>query len=316
MAHELEMVDGKAQMAYTVDGGVPWQGLGVPLEKGASPTEMMVAAGLDWEVEEHEAFIRYNGDNISTGQKSLVRKTDGRVLTNVGKNWHPVQNSEAFDFFAEFCDRGQMEMHTAGSLKEGEIIWALAKVDDDFELFGGDKVESYMLFSNPHQYGKSIDIRFTPIRVVCNNTLSMSLKLKAQNAVKVNHRSEFNADRVKEMMGVAHFKMSQYKDMAEFLGSRRTTEDTIKEYFGTLLGGSKKEGKLSRTGERALEVLHEQPGAEFAEGSWWSAFNAVTYLADHEMGRAADTRMQSSWYGANQRLKVKALETALDMADA
>lgn len=314
MAHELEIVNGVAQHAYV--GAKPWHGLGVQLEEGVTPNEMMVAAGLDWGVEEVPSFIRYKGDNIATGKKALVRETDGRILTNVGENWHPVQNEEAFEFFNEFTERGQMKMHTAGSLKDGEIIWALAKVDDDFELFNGDKVESYMLFSNPHQYGKSIDIRFTPIRVVCNNTLTLSLSQKANAAVKVNHRSEFNADKVKEMMGVAHFKMGQYKEMAEFLGSKRTTDETIRQYFGNLLGGSKKEGKLSRTGERALEVLQEQPGAEFAEGSWWTAFNAVTYMTDHELGRSNDTRMQSAWYGANQRLKVKALEQALEMAEA
>jgi phage/plasmid-like protein (TIGR03299 family) len=315
MAHELEMINGQAQMAYVNE--LPWHGLGTKVDPDLSPAEMMKAAGVDWRVQEVESFVQFNGKNIPTGQKALVRETDGRVLTQVGKNWHPVQNEEAFDFFAEFVERGQMQMHTAGSLKNGEIIWALAKVDDDFELFNGDKVESYMLFSNPHQYGKTIDIRFTPIRVVCNNTLTLSLQQQGQAAVRVNHRSAFDADAVKEMMGIAHFKMGQYKDMAQFLGSKRTTEETVKQYFGHLLGTSNKnEGELSRTAQRAMEVLVEQPGAEFAEGSWWTAFNAITYMTDHELGRSTDTRMQSAWYGANRKLKVNALELALEMAEA
>jgi len=315
MAHELEMINGQAQHAYV--GKLPWHGLGVQVQPDISPAEMMKAAGVDWRVQEVESFVNFNGKTIPTGQKALVRETDGRVLTQVGKNWHPVQNEEAFDFFAEFVDRGQMEMHTAGSLKNGEIIWALAKVNDDFELFNGDKVESYMLFSNPHQYGKTIDIRFTPIRVVCNNTLTLSLQQQGQAAVRVNHRSQFDADAVKEMMGIAHFKMGQYKEMAEFLGSKRTTEETVKQYFGNLLGMSNKnEGELSRKGQRAMEVLQEQPGAEFAEGTFWTAFNAITYMTDHELGRTADTRLQSAWYGANRKLKTDALELALEMADA
>lgn len=315
MAHELEMINGQAQHAYV--GELPWHGLGVQVDPDISPEDMMKAAGVDWRVQEVESFVNFNGKQIPTGQKALVRETDGRVLTQVGKNWHPVQNEEAFDFFAEFVDRGQMEMHTAGSLKNGEIIWALAKVNDDFELFNGDKVESYMLFSNPHQYGKTIDIRFTPIRVVCNNTLTLSLSQQGQAAVRVNHRSQFDAEAVKEMMGIAHFKMGQYKEMAEFLGSKRTTEETVKQYFGHLLGMSNKnEGELSRKGKRAMEVLQEQPGAEFAEGTFWTAFNAITYMTDHELGRSADTRMQSAWYGANRKLKTDALELALEMADA
>lgn len=315
MAHELEFVNGQAQMAFV--GETPWHGLGVQVSDDLAPAEMMKAAGVDWRVQEVESFVEFNGQKVPTGMKALVRETDGRVLTQVGKGWHPVQNEEAFEFFKDFTDAGKMKMHTAGSLKNGEIIWALAKVDDDFELFNGDKVESYLLFSNPHQYGKTIDIRFTPIRVVCNNTLTLSLNQTAENSVRLNHRRQFDADAVKETMGIAHFKMAQYKEMASFLGSKRTTEDTVKQYFGHLLGMSNKnEGELSRTAKRALEVLVEQPGAEFAEGSWWQPFNAVTWMTDHELGRSADTRLQSAWYGNNRKLKTQALELALEMAEA
>lgn len=319
MAHNIEIIDGQAQMAYV--GSTPWHGLGVRLNEDATPEEMMKAAGLDWRVRELSSFVEMKIDGkkkrIPTGMKGLVRETDGRVLTQVGKNWNPVQNEEAFNFFEEYVTAGNMKMHTAGSLADGQIVWALAKVDDDFTLFNGDTVESYLLFSNPHQYGKTIDIRFTPIRVVCNNTLTLSLSQSAKNEVKLNHRQAFDAEEVKELLGIAHFKMDKYKEMATFLGSKRTTDDTMKAYFGELMGMSKtKEDELSRTAKRAMELVQEQPGANYAEGSWWSAFNAVTYMTDHELGRAADTRMQSAWYGNNRKLKLKALDLALDMADA
>jgi hypothetical protein len=80
------------------------------------------------------------------------------------------------------------------------------------------------------------------------------------------------------------------------------------------IGPQRKE--LSKSASRALEVVHTQPGARFAEGSWWQAFNAVTYLTDHEIGRSADTRLQSAWFGANKNLKIKALETAVQFAEA
>ena len=254
---------------------------------------------------------------IPAGQKSLIRETDGKVLTSVGNGWHPVQNSQAFDFFNEFVDRGEMEMHTAGSLMGGQIVWALAKVGEKFSVFGQDEVESHFLFSNPHMYGKSIDVRFTPIRVVCNNTLTLSLKEKSSNAIKLSHRKAFSEEAVKEMMGIASRKLTTYKEMAEFLGSRTPTQDTIKKYFGDLLGVSKRDSnQLTPTGERALELLETQPGHEFASGSMWQAFNAVTYMTDHAMGRSNDSRMTSAWFGANQRLKTKALETALEYAEA
>src|SRR6056300_526944 len=266
MAHMVET------MAYA--GEVPWHGLGVPVSNDLTPIQMMEKAGVDWRVQEVETFIEYNGKRQTTGQKALVRETDGRIMTTVGENWNPVQNEDAFNFFAEYCLSGDMEMHTAGSLKDGQMVWALAKVKSDFELFGGDRVESYLLFSNPHQYGKAIDIRFTPIRVVCNNTLTLSLGSSSSASVKLNHRVEFNPEMVKEMLGVAHDKLETYKEMAEFLGSKRYTKETVTEYFNNVFpikkrtpGEAKKD--MSKNASRSLEILNTQPGARYAEGSFW-----------------------------------------------
>lgn len=316
MSHELEILaDGTASMAYV--GDTPWHHLGTKVDANLTPAQMQTAAGLDWDVIEEPTFVRFNGVEQPTGRKALLRSTDGRVLTEVGPNWHPVQNSEAFEFFTDFVAAGDMEMHTAGSLRNGEIVWALAKVKEDFTLFGGDRVESHLLFSNPHQYGKTVNVRFTPTRVVCQNTLSMALSSSANAAVSLNHRKAFDPEAVKTLLGVATVKLASYKEMAEFLGSKRTTEDTIKQYFGDLLGTSNtKKDELSPTGKTALEVLHTQPGANFAEGSWWQAFNTITYMTDHLKGRSDDTRTESAWFGGGAKLKTKALELALDMANA
>lgn len=317
MAHNLDMTSGSAAMAFV--GETPWHGLGVRVDENITPREMMKAAGVDWKVLELPSFVNFNGENRMTGQKALVRETDGRVLTQVGKNWEPVQNEEAFDFFSEFTEAGGMKMHTAGALKDGEIVWVLAKIDESFELFNGDRVDGHMLFTNPHQYGKTLDIRFTPIRVVCNNTLTLALSKNtaSKGSVQLNHRRKFDPDMVKETLGIAHNKMEQYKEMAEFLGSKRFTEETVSNYFGEVFGRSNKnEKELSRTGKEALEFLHTQPGAEFAEGSWWQALNTVTYMTDHILGRSNDTRLQSAWYGANRNLKNSAVEKALEFAEA
>lgn len=320
MAHEVEFVNGEAQMAYA--GDLPWHGLGTKVSNDLTPQQMMQKAGVDWKVQEVESFIRFKGDNVLTGQKSLVRETDGKILTNVGKDWHPVQNEQAFEFFNEYVLAGDMEMHTAGSLKGGNYVWALAKVKESFDIFGGDQVDSYMLFSNPHVYGKSIDIRFTPIRVVCNNTLTFALNSQAQRAVKVGHRTAFNADNVKATMGLAHEKFAKYKEMAEFLGSKRFTVDSLLNYYNEvfpLTSGQAKQNSItkdsiSRIAKQAHENLETQPGAEFAEGSWWQAFNSVTYVTDHLQGRNSDNRLHSQWFGSNQLRKIKAAEKAVEYA--
>ena len=316
MAHEVET------MAYA--GEVPWHGLGVPVSNDLTPAQMMKKAGLDWTVEQIDSYVQVGDKKVPTGMKALVRSSDNKVLTNIGQVWNPVQNEDAFNFFSEYVLKGDMEMHTAGSLKGGQLVWALAKVKESFDLFGGDTIESYLLFSNPHKYGFSIDVRFTPIRVVCNNTLSLSLEAKAERSVKVGHRTEFNADEVKKALGIASAKLSQYKEMAQFLGSKRYNIDNLIEYYNTVFPRTADKRvqnqelsveTLSKNAKAAFDAIELQPGAKYAEGSWWQAFNSVTYVTDHLQGRNPDNRLYSSWFGGNQIRKRDALKTALEFAE-
>lgn len=316
MAHLVET------MAYA--GEVPWHGLGVRVPADLAPAQMLEKAGLDWTVNQIPAFAEVNGKKINTGMSALVRSTDDRVLDVVSSEWKPVQNTEAFEFFHEYCAVGDMEMHTAGSLRDGQVVWALAKVKDSFELFKGDQVDSYLLFTNPHQFGRSIDIRFTPVRVVCNNTLTYALRDgQSERSIKRNHRTVFDAADVKQELGIATQYLQKYKETAAFLGSKRYTTETLTEYFKRvfpLVVVDKEKGpqrrELSKSATRALELIETQPGANFAEGSWWQALNAVTYLVDHEAGRTANTRMYSSWFGPNRLLKQRAVEQAVEYAGA
>ena len=318
MAHNLEMrADGSAHCAYVDEK--PWHGLGVEVPADLTPEQMLEAAGLDWEVEKVQAYADVGGRRVAVGRSALVRKTDDKILDVVSDDWNPVQNAEAFEFFNDFIAEGDMEMHTAGSLCGGQIVWGLAKVKDSFELFGGDRVDSYLHFTNFHRYGFSTDVRFTPIRVVCNNTLTLSLNTKVERMVKISHRREFDGDSVKLMLGIAQEKLARYKEMASFLGSKRAKGEDVVEFFKRVFPtgkDAKRQTELSRNAKDALAILDSQPGAEFAEGSWWPVFNTVTYMTDHLMGKTQDTRLTSAWYGHNKGLKTKALETALEMADA
>lgn len=319
MAHMIEMIGDTASMAYA--GELPWHGLGTKVPNDLTPEQMLKAANLDWTVDPVELFAEVGGQKLATGHRALVRSSDQKVIDVITDDWNPMQNQKAFEFFNDFVGAGDMEMHTAGSLKDGKIVWALAKVNESFDLFGGkDQVDSYLLFTNPHSYGQSIDVRFTPIRVVCNNTLTLSLNTAAKQMVKVSHRREFDADMVKETLGVAKEKLQSYKEMAAYLSQKRFTDETVVDYFKRVFPvlTQKQEGakELSKSAALALEVIDTQPGAEFGRGSFWQAFNTVTFMTDHLIGRSADTRLQSAWYGQNKTLKTKALETAVEMADA
>jgi len=318
MAHMIEMYNNKAQMAYA--GETPWHGLGTKVPADLTPDQMLEAAGLNWEVEKIQAYANVGGNQVAVGQSALVRKMDNKILDVVSDDWNPVQNADAFEFFNEFVAAGDMEMHTAGSLRDGQIVWGLAKVKESFELFKGDQIDSYLLFSNFHKYGFSTDVRFTPIRVVCNNTLTLSLGSATERMAKISHRKVFDPADVKDMLGIATDKLIKYKEMAQFLGSKKAKEEDIVQYFTRIfpVTGSSTDPKkeFSKNAQIAFSILESQPGADYAAGTWWQPFNAVTYLTDHLAGRSADTRLTSAWYGYNKGVKTKALELAVEMAEA
>lgn len=318
MSHELEIrADGRASMVYV--GETPWHGLGVKVPHDLSPQQIMEAAGLDWSVNKVPAFAEIGGKQVPIGRSALVRDMDDRILDVVTDGWEPLQNSEAFEFFNRFVEEGDMDMDTAGSLYDGKIVWALAKTKQGFTLPGGDAIEGYLLFTNPHKFGKSIDVRFTNTRVVCNNTLTLANSEDAKVGARVTHRVEFDADQVARTMGLAQSNMNKYKEAAEFLSKSKASDEDVVEFFKRVFPvlSSKDNSKklLSKNAQIALEVLETQPGADLFPGTMWNAFNAVTYMTNHVLGRSQNGRVQSLFYGANRDLNIKALNTALEMAD-
>lgn len=326
MAHEIEFRNGKASMAWV--GQTPWHGLGVKVDSDLTPNEMLKAANLDWKVKKLPLMCFDEEQSIDKQliripqNFALVRDVDQQPMGVISSGWEPNQNEDAFEFFHDFVKEGHMEMHTAGSLKNGKMVWALAKVKESFAVCKGkDRVDSYLLFSNPHEYGKSIDIRFTPIRVVCNNTLTFALQGNTDTMVRLNHRKKFDAEMVKQTMGLAHKKLTGYQKIAEILTKARYTEDSVKKFLNEVLPASptekeNEEGKLSRPASIAYSVLETQPGNEFAKGSWWQAFNAVTFSVDHLLGHNPESRLNSAWYGTNRQKKAMALSKAHEYATA
>ena len=326
MAHELEILEnGNASMAFV--GETPWHGLGTEVQEGISAEEIQEAAGLNWGVVKIPATIRFKGDDVYTGKDALVRETDGKVFDMVGPDWNPVQNSEAFEFFKEFCDNGDMSMNTAGSLKGGQMVWALAKIKNGaFEAVKNDRVDSYLLFSNPHKYGSTVEVRFTNIRVVCNNTLTLAMSDRLAKKIKVNHSKAFDADLVKETLGFSRKAIEKMAEQSAFLASKSFNAEQLSEYINTLFpikpSKAKKENndrkvkEISLSAKKIFENMDSQPGVEFGKGSFWQLFNGVTYATDHLIGNSADSRLASAWYGVNQQKKIEALKLATEMAMA
>ena len=344
MAHNIET------MAYA--GEVPWHGLGVQVDGNLTPNEMLQQAGLDWTVSKRNIFTYNNAVSdkaddliMSDDYYMLVRDSDNNILGPCGPRFIPTQNQEAFTFFKKFTDAGNMNMHTAGSLRNGKQIWGLAEINDGFTLPGDDRIEGYLLVSVSHEWGKSNEIRFTPVRVVCNNTLSMALADKSQPAFKMPHTKVFDSQLIttaEEALGLASVRLDEYQKSAEFLSSKKYNENKVVSYIADLLQpklalqekitveNSKNidtalaESKLrtleefQRTPHKVYEALEQQPGADLksSKGTWWGAVNAVTYVVDHKWGHDRDASMHNAWFGARASLKNRAMTKAIEYAEA
>ena len=340
MAHEVET------MAYA--GQVPWHGLGKQVDNTMSPDEMLKAAQIDWTVSKRPAYTidKPNCWNIvdPTGEAGflrcpdnhfLVRDSDNKILSPCGEGYVPFQNSEVMDFFKKFTEAGAMTMETAGSLKDGKDIWGLAKLKDEFALAGGDEVKGYLLLNNSHQVGKAMTIMFTPIRVVCNNTLTMALNNDG-NRFRVLHLQMFDEEIQKaaeDALGISGQQMTHFKEQSEFLANKRAKEFDIDNFIAELfqpnllierakasnpdtLPALREEFK--NTAELVHEAVENSPGHNLAsaKGTWWGAVNAVTYVVDHQKKSLAEgNALHSAWFGSGANTKRKALTKAVEYAN-
>jgi phage/plasmid-like protein (TIGR03299 family) len=319
MAHEVERDEnGTWSFAYT--GEAPWWGLGNgALPNDLAPSEFIKHAKADWEVGKVPGYFEIDGARFPMGREALIRLDTNAQLDVVTPDWEPVQNHEAFDFFNDWIAAGEMSMETAGVLRGGKIVFALAKTKDSFEILGKDKIDSYLLFTNPHTYGWSTSVSWSAIRVVCMNTLMASLSSSTKDKIiKVSHRNKFDADAVKETLGVSKEKLEKYKKMAVFLSSKKATGEDTLEYFKRLFPkqtNKNTEKEVSKLAKMANDMLLTQPGADIAAGTWWQPYNSVTFMLDHSVGRTLDNRVFSAWYGDARRKKMQALQLAVEFAE-
>ena len=323
MAHLVET------MAYANEA--PWHRLGVQVSEDITTDDMLIKAGLNWNINK-EAMMTINTKQSVPEQYALVRDVDNFVLGTCGKAYKPVQPKEVMDFFREFVDNGGMKMETAGSLSNGRQIWALAKINESFTLGKQDRVEGYLLFSSPNVVGKALRIMFTPVRVVCNNTLTQALSnASGTGEFRLHHANQFDPAVAKSALGLAKGQLDEFGKAAEFLASKRVDMQELQHYFSALwpTGSAKNAIRgevandneeasygISRTAEAAMTIFDMQPGADFFPDSWWNAFNAVTYIVDHVAGRSEHNRMKNAWFGGGERLKRQALESAINYARA
>lgn len=319
MAHEVET------MAFA--NAVPWHGLGNRIDPNCTVEEMVVAAGLDWQVRQLPLFAQAeDGSMIKLPQRrALVRSTDNKVMSVTGDLWKPFQNRDALEFFREYTEAGGAKLETAGSLRDGKIIWALASIQEGFTVSKNDHVKGYILLTSPHEVGKSITVRTTTVRVVCANTMAMAMG-KDSAQYSQNHLTTFNMNAAKAAIGLAKEQVHQASLDAKLLAKLKMSEfDNVRflaRFFQPAPEGVSEDAhvqellnspeKQSKVMDQVIRSWGTAPGA--IKNNAWGTLNAVTHWADHSAGSKADARLFNAWLGERSRLKLEVRDALLEMA--
>jgi phage/plasmid-like protein (TIGR03299 family) len=268
-------------MAYNAVNGAPWHGLGVPVTADLTPEQIAVAAGIDWQVTKFPVYYEWTGaERAVPGRYALVRRTDGKVLDIVGEQYTPTQNRKAIEFFRRFTAAGAMAMETAGSLDGGRRIWALAKIHEGFTLPGDDRVEGYLLLSNPHRQGEAITAKLTAIRVVCNNTLNASLR-GAGAAWRLTHWHEFDErmqEEAAEVLGLARDGLLRLRERAEVMAAAPAEQKQLIEYVAAVSGSEvlKLAVEVSAAGQDGGSILDRMLRRHEAEQAFTALRREIT----------------------------------------
>lgn len=313
-------------MAYI--GQEPWHGLGNKLTP-KQPIEVWAdRAGMNWTIESSE--VRYVTGSSGIGaihafpeQKVLYRSDTKSALSVVSARYHVVQPREILEFYRDLTEVGGFELETAGVLKEGRKFWALAKTGQSALLKGKDKIGGYLLLATACDGTLATTAQFTSVRVVCNNTLQIALG-DSTGAVKVPHRSQFDAQAVKRQLGIAISSWDAFMARTKALSERKVSDAAADAFLRRVLTYSTTnvaDRDAIAVNERAIKAVGQLYGGRgkgadlaSASGTAWGLLNAVTeYVDHHRRARSDDHRRDAAWFGSGATLKARAWDEALKL---
>ena len=235
-----------------------------------------------------------------------------------------MQNTEAFDFFDSVVGEGKAIYHTAGALGQGERVWILAKLPKNCIIKKVDEIERYLLLTNSHDGKSALRMYFTPIRVVCQNTLNMSFK-DASDGIVIRHIGDIKSkiEEAQRALGIATLFYNDFEKIAERMAGKTLKKDEVTLYFSQVLRiEDKEEDEISgrkRNQVNDLLALFENGKGNNNESirhTVWTAYNAVAEYTDHfhtVKGLKEDKtkRLNSIWFGSGYRMKERAYQEAL-----
>ena len=305
------------QMMYA-GNEVPWHGLGKKVDANLTAEEAIVAAGLDWQVGkapvifENELGIQHTMDS-----RYVVYRKDNNVgLGVVGQKHTDVQNKQCFSIMDAIVGEKLASYHTAGYLGNGERIWMLMQTPGIIRVAGDDVIEKFILLATSHDGTLSLSILFTPIRVVCQNTLNAALSGK-QDTFRARHTESItarisNIQEIRDTLGIISNQYSYLEELSQRLASRQATGAFVDQFLKDLFQQKQGDEISTRTKNRMDSVdrlFQYGRGNQMPQikGSLWALYNGAVEYADYENGKDPVKRAQSTLFGAGSMLKARAM---------
>ncbi|HEY2580220.1 MAG TPA: DUF932 domain-containing protein [Mucilaginibacter sp.] len=223
MAHQINITNGQAKFMSVKEKA--WHNLGQIVDRYPTSAEAIQFAGLDYIVEKRPLFTYDTENHVGDPDKDIIipeievpnyfatiRADTEQVLGVVGNDYEVVQNRNAFVFFDAIVGGGDGILYeTAGALGNGERIFITAKLPGYIKVGRDDLIEKYLFLTTSHDGYGSITAAFTPVRIVCNNTLHAALN-NMTNCIKIRHTQS-----AKERLSQAHQVMGITNAMTEQL---------------------------------------------------------------------------------------------------
>jgi len=328
MSHELtQRANGQFEFAYNGREGAAWHGLGheVPADHVHDVDYWKRESGMDWLVK--RSRVRYGeGDQqrIMDDQHVLFRSDTKSALGIVSAGYKVVQPGEVVEFFRDLVGAAGMELSAMGTLQGGRRFWATAKMGEAAPVTWNDRINGYLLLSTSADGSLATEARLTTVRVVCANTLRMARDGKA--AMRITHRTKFDADRVKADMGLSQTKWREFQHAMMRLANKPVNRVQAEYLTAKILadGDERSEVHAKVRETRGWKTIMNLFGTDSrigaaqganldgVHGTAYGLLQAVTEFTDHHAAsRTAENRFISSQWGPNADLKDSAFETLL-----
>lgn len=304
-------------------GQSAWHGLGTTLteddDRRFSTDDTLCLAGACFDVNKIPQFIELNGEKVLTGAYATVRTDTGAVLGTVGEKYTPLQNTEQFKWFQPFLDTKEVAFETAGVLKEGAIVWALARIlsgDGVVDVGGGDTIAKYLMTYTSHDGSLATGVMFAPIRTVCWNTLSMNLSSDVAKQLKVRHtkRQMTTLNEIRETISLMDREFQMTASQFQKLKRSVINVDDMVKYCKIVFECDKEEKLSTRMGniiERCVSLARDGMGNSGETA--WDAYNGITQWLTYERG-SNNNRQHQNAFGPGAAINQRALKVAMQLA--